>query len=605
MTRTRWFGLGAVWFALVLAVPAAAADESPLAQIPAKAPIVISLHGIERTKQRVLTMVKNALPDLAPAVQAQVDKAWKQAFEGRQLKGVKDDDPVFLFFPNMPNTKAEVPNMALVLRVEDYAEFRDGFLKGDEVKTLKHIKDMGYDVVTLDRKPTYFIKGKGYAVITPDQAVAAQLARKDRGPGLDSTLGKAVAARLLAADMAGYVDLGAVKEKYAAQINIGRKAIEAALESAADAGIADLDKNKVQLVKELVGGFFRAFDDSTSVLATARFEPDGLAMNVRLGVAANSASNEFLKKLKPAAFAALKTLPGDFTTYSGFEFGPETYKVFHPIMKILLVSGKEEDKQQNEAIAKALDEMLAARPRSFLSAGMMGAGRASLQVWDYADPARATAAQLRLFQALKDGGEFAMTPLKGKPVIKPSAEKYRGAALHHVRLKWDLGKITESMPGGGEQVADMLKKLIGEGMNVWFGTVEKKYVQVSGKDWAEAKKYLDDYFSGDNTIGARAKAFAAARARLPKKATMVSLIHVPRLAQYYADFLYAMLKGPLNLKDKPAATPAKKSPAHYLGVALTLEAGHGSFDLWVPGTAARDFRRIAEMFQRRGGDDDE
>jgi hypothetical protein len=604
MTYTRGLGWGAVLLGLVTAMPVAAAEESPLAQIPAKAPIVISVRGIQRTKDRLVTMIKNALPDLGPMVQTHIDKGFKQALEGRKLQGLKEDGPIFLIFPTMPNTKADAPNMAFIVRVTDYTEFRDGLLKADEIKTLKVVKDMGYDVATLNKKPAYFVQRPGYAVLTPDQAVATQLAKKERGKGLDAILDRATAQRLLAADVAAYVDMGAVKEKYGTQIRIYRKLIEQAVEGAADAGIADLDKNKMELIKGLIGGLFRAFDDSTSVLLTASFEPDGLAFHTRVGVAANSPSNDFLKKLKPAGFAALKTLPAGFTTYTGLEFGPEAYKVFHPIMKVLLASGKEEDKKSNEAIAKALDEMLAAGPRSFISSGMLGAGRGGFQVWDYADARKATVAQLRLFQALTDGGKFAMTPLKGKPIIKPNAEKYRGTTLHYVRLKWNLEKMMENLPGG-EQMGDMMKKLVGEGMTLWFGTIDKKYVQVSAKDWRTAQTYLDEYFDKENSVGAKAKTFAGARARLPKKATMLSLVHVPQLAQYYSDFLYAMLKGPLNLKDKPPPIKGKKTQADYLGVALTLEAGHGSFDLWIPGTSARDFRRIAEMFQHRGGDEDE
>jgi hypothetical protein len=47
---------------------AAPAEEVPLAQVPAGAPNVIQIHGVTRTKDRLLTMMKNALPELAAKV---------------------------------------------------------------------------------------------------------------------------------------------------------------------------------------------------------------------------------------------------------------------------------------------------------------------------------------------------------------------------------------------------------------------------------------------------------------------------------------------------------------------------------------------------------
>src|ERR1700730_4540848 len=117
MICRRWMGLLALWFALLLAAPAPAAEESRLAQIPGKAPIVISLRGIERTKDRLLAMIKEAVADLGPVVQAGADKLLKESLNGRQLKGLKLDGPIFLVFPNLPGVDGLAPKMALIVRV--------------------------------------------------------------------------------------------------------------------------------------------------------------------------------------------------------------------------------------------------------------------------------------------------------------------------------------------------------------------------------------------------------------------------------------------------------------------------------------------------------
>ena len=75
MMRRHWSGVGAILLALFVQLPWAAtalADEEPLAQVPADAPIVIQIHGVQRTKERLLTMIKNALPELGTRMQAKV-----------------------------------------------------------------------------------------------------------------------------------------------------------------------------------------------------------------------------------------------------------------------------------------------------------------------------------------------------------------------------------------------------------------------------------------------------------------------------------------------------------------------------------------------------
>src|SRR5439155_12101467 len=93
------FRRGLAWTAAVLTVcatgtPSAAApapvgaSESPLAIVPAQAPIVVHLRGVERTRDRLAKLLKDALPDLGPAAADRVDELLKTGLEGRKLQGL-------------------------------------------------------------------------------------------------------------------------------------------------------------------------------------------------------------------------------------------------------------------------------------------------------------------------------------------------------------------------------------------------------------------------------------------------------------------------------------------------------------------------------------
>src|SRR5262249_42457979 len=242
-------------------------EESPLAQLPADTSIVLQLHGIEHTKDRLVAFVKNALPDLAPVVQAQLSKEYP-AFEGRKFNGLNKDWPHFVILTVFPRPGNDHPKVALVLRADSYPDFVKGFLKEEEAKTLKPTKD-GYDVATVDSEENYFIDRKDYVLLTPNKDLADQLAKK--GPGLDGKLKKEIAKKLLDADLSAYVDMVAVNKEYGPHIQAGRQMIQLISGQAED----QLGKATAEMIQDLLDGVFQFIEDGTAILFTAEFRPEG------------------------------------------------------------------------------------------------------------------------------------------------------------------------------------------------------------------------------------------------------------------------------------------------------------------------------------------
>src|SRR5262249_50042775 len=152
----------------------------------------------------------------------------------------------------------------------------------------------------------------------------------------------------------------------------------------------------------ITNGVFQAVEDSTSVLMTLDFHPQGLAFKTRVGFAKNSKSNQFLKTLRASALTDLSALPAGLATYTAAEFSPVMYQAFRSLNQ-LITSVKQEDKDQAKAFQAALDDFLAAGPKSMVSASMLEVGRGGLQLWRYEHPHKGLAAMLKYFQALKQG----------------------------------------------------------------------------------------------------------------------------------------------------------------------------------------------------------
>ncbi len=182
--------------------------------------------------------------------------------------------------------------------------------------------------------------------------------------------------------------------------------------------------------------------------------------------------------------------------------------------------------QEAKAIDEAVQEMLKAGPHERLLA--VSAPPSGVEVWQFDDPDKAVAAQAKLIEAtgaalLKAG------VLKDKPEIQPHAHKYKGFDFTAVRVNWDVAKLVppDDAPMNNRVNAGALKQLLGDGLNLWFGTDGKTFVQVTAADWDSAEKQLDGYFKGENPVGGDA-AFAVARRQLPAKATVWMLIDVVR-----------------------------------------------------------------------------
>jgi hypothetical protein len=577
----------AVWLALAIlaqsarAVPAPAAEAQPaLAAIPAQSPIVIQIHGLERTKGRLLTMIKTALPKLAPVVQARIDEGLKGPLEGRQLKGLNPDGPIFLVFTKMPKPTQEEPSVAVYLRVANYKEFLNGFLKEDERKTLKE-DPAGYAKVTLDNETAYTLERKGFAIFTNVKETAIELTKSQRG--LDSKLSKDDAQRLMNADLGLYVDMLAINHEFGDQIKSAQQMLDGLLQQAAQAQ-GTVDAHTMEMAKLMFKAVFQLIADGRGLLVTADFKPEGLALTTQFQVRADSPTNDLLKQAKLNGLKELGTLPGGQLAYYGMEIDPGLGKILQPMLLGLVIPPE----KQSKALKEALDQINAAGPKRWVTS--VGLPIQGLQIGEYTDPAKAVEGQLKLMKALEAGQFFQASVIKGKPEVKVNAQEYRGFKLNSARLVWDFDAIAQQP--GGKDAADAMKTLMGEELNSWFGTNGKVYVQIMAKDWPAARRYLEQYLDGKAVVGEQ-PAFQDARKHLPAQTSLLTMVNVPLYLQAITEVLQPIFKGQ-GLPIQIPVLKADKTKPTYVGAAVSLQPERGSTELWIPGTAVAEVAKMIE-----------
>ncbi|HEX4592368.1 MAG TPA: hypothetical protein VH120_20730 [Gemmataceae bacterium] len=566
---------------LAAPVPATApANAAVLAVVPAQAPIVLQVRGVERTKERLTAFLNAAVPDFGPVAAAQIDQLLKNGFEGRKLEGLAKDGPIFVAVLELPTGGAEPP-VAVIARVTGYKAFRDGLLTEDERKAVK--AESGYERAEIDGREIFFLDRQDFAVVTTSKDAAEMLAKKPSG--MNEKLAPDFARQLLDNDVSIYVNLAAVNKEYGDQIKSFQQIMELGLNMAGGGG----EKAAIEYAKLFYNGLFQAIADGRSFLMALDFRPEGMNLALQFQVGADTKTNKYLADQKPVGLEGLGRLPAGQMTYTATHMSGELLKSTAPLIYGAM-GGEGDAKAHVEAAVKQL--FAAGLTASYNCGNMPPAG---VQVQTFDEPNKAAAAMLALFRAMGEGGTFQNNYIKGKPDIKENAEEYKGFKLNAVQITWDLDKFADSMPGGGDAVKTAIKKLLGQSLRLWFGTDGKQVVTVTAKDWEAAKQRLDTYLDGTSTL-AKEPAYEATRKHLPPEATMLLLTDAGPFVQVMGDYMLGFFKAmpnqlPFNLPDEIKPVKTKTS---YLGYAVILRPETATLDMFVPVTGIQEIRKVLQ-----------
>ncbi len=563
------------------------AGRSGLDQVPDSAPLVIHLRGIKGTHDRLVNLMKKALPDVWKKYESQIDDFFEKGpdnvLSGRKLSGLAEDGPHFLALLELPKpTENSPPKMAFILTVKDYKEFHDNILTEEQRKNSKDEGD-GIESVNTGSDTAYFVDRKGYAIITPDKETAEKFTKNKKITGLHKKLKPDQVAKLLASDLGVYVDMDAVNKEYGDQIKQAKQNIEQAISFVAAAGGDESQKQAAEAVKTALPHIFQTIEEMQTLIATFELRTGGLAVHLHGDVKESSTTAGYLQDSRPVPFKELEQLPKDRDIYLGMKASSDLFKKLSSLMSGL-------PGEDSKGATDLVNELAKAGPESILFGASFPLS--GLLAYHYNDPAKAVAAQVKILKARIAGDSDPKSAgLKEKPVLKTDAKTHGDFKLHSLQLVWDFDKLAEPAAAkGGEdakkQLIEFFKGFLGEKMNVWFGTDGKTAVQLVAPDWETASKLLDQYTKGGSSAMVK-----ALRKEMPARTSFLAMFDGIQMLKLFLDFTKPLLPPGLPLPPDWPNMSAKGALA-YIGLAVTLQPNRGGLDLFLTADAVGEFYKV-------------
>ncbi len=590
--RSKGLALAALLVSSVALAAPVPSEATALKEVPAGASLVVHVRGIQGVAERFVDLLKQIAPQETAGVRAVIENFLRDGLgDGRKFRGLAKDGPIFVVFTDVPKPGVEA-RFAVIAAVTNYRQFADNILTAAERQALK--KDAaGWESTTVPNGNTlYLLERKGYAVLTETKELVEPLTRRPT-QGLDSRISKEQATRLLAGDVGVYVSMDQFNKEYAEQIKMGKNLVEQGVKATKES-VDKVERSQLEMLERAIEPTFQAIEDSQGLLLSLELRPAGLALHVQTEVRGGSSTGKFLSEARIAPFPELDRLPSGMMFYTGIQPSPALFHTMRGAMFGVLANL--EGKEMKEA-REAVEQLIKANPEHEVGATTMPAS--GLQRWLFADARAAMAAQMKLLQSLASGGGYLGGILKEKPAIQPKAQQYGAFEFTSVRLVWDLEKMIGGAAHLGEAqkqlLLQMMKKMMGEEITIWYGTDGKQVVQVQAPNWEAAQKLLDADLKGQAPIGPEGN-FRAVRKELPTETSVVMLVDLVHYLAALAEMTRPMWQTqfPLPANFPPPVGQGKQS---FVGLAFTLVPQRGSVDGFLSTQALKDaFETFVQPF---------
>ena len=152
-------------------------------------------------------MLTAANPAWAAVATQKADELLAHLPDGRQLKGLAPNGPLYFAFMELPGADQTTPSLAIIAKVANYKEFRDGILSEDERKRLTS-DPAGFQSVEVDTHTMYFLEKQDFAIMASTKDAIQSMTKSYAG--LDTKLSGEFAEQFSGRDVAAYVNMAEV-----------------------------------------------------------------------------------------------------------------------------------------------------------------------------------------------------------------------------------------------------------------------------------------------------------------------------------------------------------------------------------------------------------
>ncbi|HEV3162949.1 MAG TPA: hypothetical protein VGZ22_02830 [Isosphaeraceae bacterium] len=579
---------GLVWLCLTAALgqtPGAAVDAAWLKSVPADIDVVAQVRGLEPVHDDLVKMLDATSPALAaqakPALQQLLDQ-----FTGQFGKAASASP--FLMMLRLPKADAlGTPPFGVVVKSSDYPSVLKS-LAGPQGDAKPKSEGGGVDSIKgSDGKPVFTFKGNGFIAFSNDEFLVRAIAKPKAT--LESALGASLRSRLLAGDVGLYVNLAAVQKRYGDEIEQFKQQMLANMDNPAQAAT---NPEMIKAAKSVYSRMFDALKDGQALVLNFDFDPAGLDMTGEALSRPGTDTAKHLTAKKTSTAETLGKLPADLTTYIYFNSGEA---MLERLQSWSFQAAGGPGEAPSPEIKKALDMQREADVKEMsVASGLGQQGIKGISVSTYADPKKAIEAVTAMAKAIKTSKSPALAAIK-EIKIEPNAQTYHGFTLNRSVITFDPEKFAQQQKGV-PNASKMLKAIVGDSLNNWYGTEGKVVVSAVAADWDKAKAEIDSFLTGQGSVGKTAS-YQKLRAKLPAQVNGLVLVSAQGLIQQITQMLGM-------LPDTPGVKPAADLPKEpqLLGVAIVGTTGGVQFQLHAPSAAGEVFEKgLAPLLQGVAG----
>ncbi len=527
--------------ASVSADPTAVAQGGQEFPYPADALLVVSLRGIKTIEDHIHELAMAAFPKQAPPWRERISKRLAtDLLKDRKVSVLRPEARSYLVIHDFGEEFSD-PTWSLLLPVQSYKEFCTSFLTPTEQRTRTHegpgveaIRTTALAALGEEEIPVYLVDLGEYVAICSE----LKQARNYRGQYTRAStraLGPILTETYLQADVALYINTESLVQRYANELRAMKALLDFVLQQA-EQEIPGLDQAERELMKKAIPALFQAIDDSRAVVLGLECGAKGVQCNLHIRFGENTASSRVLAHEKGLATSEWTHLPAGMQWYYAQSIQGEIGKLLVQTMQDYRAA--DNDSQGQKLAQLHLNDLRAAGLQ--VVRGAMNFPGYGLTVARYRDPEKAGRAFVKLHKVLGAGGHVQGLRLKTPPGVREGAEQHRGFTFTEIRLHFDWDEMLEEFPEAQRDVArDILRRIVPERVSVWVGLVEKnqqkELVELWASNWEQARKLLDSFLDGKETLGNRT-GFAAVRDRLVDSSSM-NILDLNALTPVVLNFL--------------------------------------------------------------------